>query len=1555
MADQNIRVNYDVSDAIKAGQQLNAMLNAGGVTLRNVTELYKKYNVVLKQFEDALSGVDSEGRDVEVVLGKVNKKIAEQFDAIHKLNTALKEEQREVDKSVQAHQKRERFIQQSIASRKKHADAIAEENRRLDENKKKFETLINRQADDLRKQKERTESDRIKAGEALERQRSKALLAQFKADEAEKARLEKQRISAGESLDRQRSRALVQQQKLIEAQARESVGGSEISKALGSGALPQLSSRDTRIADPESLLRVDTALQRINQGFAKGKFNAADFGVALDAVANKSLVGLTKEQNLAAQSITRYNREVDNLKKGKQHVEEISISWQGLVRILEVQILHSAIARLINGLEQAATQARQFSIQVAEIQTISQTAQLSTTQWEQGILRLAEAFGKTPADVAAGAYDAISNQVTKGAETFQFLDQALKLSITTQATTANSVNLLSSVINAYNLEASKAAEISAVFFKAVDIGRFKVEDLANNFGHTAVLANSLGVSYQEVAASISLLTRNGISADEAQTQLSNLFIRMVKPTEEMKTLFEEWGVASAEAAVKTFGFFEVLRKFNQATGRGDRFQEIGRIFENIRAIRGFEGLSSDLNRLEDDFNQITTATGEFDNAVKIVADSTGKRMEKELQEINSVLLQFGDSLNKTALDGTQIFGGLSEAVSALLFNLKQFSEIVIFLAGAAGIGLLISKLAAFQATITAIETALLAHPIFALAAAIGIVALATESYTERNVRLTKEFAELDQQIDKTFEDRHRQNIRGLADDTKKLTEAINENLRSLLKFSAEQSSAASKLSKTIEADLEASDKNLEKLLNSVQGIYDEIVDGSKAAAKIAEESARKAGKEAEDATREIAKLQEQIGKRDRDFNNKVFDEDLQELASLDKIKKLKKEITDTEDKAQDFLDQERFEEGNVQLDRAVELINKLRDVQQAYNKEIEKEGDERKKAIEKAQDLLSGKSKIRTPNDIQDLKDAQKLLSSVANDTRIDTEVEKLKKNKERQTKARGNKFEDPFDPNIIRLNQQISQLEAQKSEETRKQLAAQKQIVNIKTLEKEFLDTRQKFDIAHLNALAEEKRIRDEQRNAALEEQKIQQQKQVDQAKNFEELKKAFKESDSFDKENKKSTDKVKEFNDLADRIRKLASTSGLDQGTQLEIEKELNQKSGLLERQESLRTAREQQAALQKEIEAKGTLLDISKAEAALGNKKKEQLDLTAQLIKQLERIKEFGSDDGFEDVLGAADILTAEEKKSIQDQVDFIKSVADSATPEKVAGLVGKLNQTIRDIFKGEIAAPDPNNRNPLLRLPDKPTGGIAKIPGLGFGRDRSPVARNFTEAVTPDDVQFGEETLGNILNTLNKTALAINKGQVGLQKQTEQYEKQKAAIEAASAELEKFKAQHPELSTSVDDALNPAKDKWDGLSQSIKNNIHDLREVADEYERIARASKEIQAPPLGGGGGAINPVAEAMGGIIPRYFAGGGFVGRGTDQIPAMLTAGESVINQKSTNAFSPLIKAINTTRTQNLSAGGDVTYVGDVNVSFPNANPSDISTREFFNRLKRDVRRKNFKF
>jgi hypothetical protein len=114
---------------------------------------------------------------------------------------------------------------------------------------------------------------------------------------------------------------------------------------------------------------------------------------------------------------------------------------------LASNLLSRAIFATTTALKDATSAAIEYELTLARIQTIAGADVASISQLGGEVRALSDAFGLPALEVAAGLYDLLSNQVGSAAEATQIFTSALKLANVTGASTSESVNAISSVIN----------------------------------------------------------------------------------------------------------------------------------------------------------------------------------------------------------------------------------------------------------------------------------------------------------------------------------------------------------------------------------------------------------------------------------------------------------------------------------------------------------------------------------------------------------------------------------------------------------------------------------------------------------------------------------------------------------------------------------------------------------------------------------------------------------------------------------------------------------------------------------------------------------------------------------------------------------------------------------------------------------------------------------------------------------------------------------------------------------------------------------------------------
>jgi TP901 family phage tail tape measure protein len=193
----------------------------------------------------------------------------------------------------------------------------------------------------------------------------------------------------------------------------------------------------------------------------------------------------------------------------------------------------------------AISSATTFEDKLRTIQTVAQDLNLDKAK--DDILALSRETGKTTDDLTAGFYDLVSAGVSAD-DAINVLRDSAKFATGALGSTAEAVDLVTSVLNAYGLEASESTRVTDVFAKAVADGKVTAAELGGTIAQIAPIAASAGISIEEVSAGFAVLTAKGAKASAAATEMRAAISALLTPNEQLNAIQEQTGINFAKLA-----------------------------------------------------------------------------------------------------------------------------------------------------------------------------------------------------------------------------------------------------------------------------------------------------------------------------------------------------------------------------------------------------------------------------------------------------------------------------------------------------------------------------------------------------------------------------------------------------------------------------------------------------------------------------------------------------------------------------------------------------------------------------------------------------------------------------------------------------------------------------------------------------------------------------------------------------------------------------------------------------------------------------------------------
>ncbi|WP_075830187.1 phage tail tape measure protein, partial [Deinococcus marmoris] len=335
------------------------------------------------------------------------------------------------------------------------------------------------------------------------------------------------------------------------------------------------------------------------------------------------------------------------------------------------------LALVVGGAALAATKAvneyAKFEKGLAQIATLTDktTAQLGDTG--RAILKMSGDVGATYTDLNAGLYDVLGAGV-KGTEdmtaSLALLKQSAELARAGATETATATDVLTSVLNAYKLEASDATMVSDKLFKAVDDGKMSFSQLAQSLGMVLPTAKMAGLSLDEVLGSVAALTAQGIKPSSAIEYLRSALTNIIKPSMQAKETAKDLGIQFNAQALAAKGLVPFLRDVIEKTDGNS--EAMARLFGDVGGLTAVTGLANgNFERLTATLEGQANAAGKTAEAYGKVAATISQKSDEVSAKWKSLWVNVGELFASTK---TSVLDGINDMLTGLNDVLSKFNQ-----------------------------------------------------------------------------------------------------------------------------------------------------------------------------------------------------------------------------------------------------------------------------------------------------------------------------------------------------------------------------------------------------------------------------------------------------------------------------------------------------------------------------------------------------------------------------------------------------------------------------------------------------------------------------------------------------------------------------------------------------------------------------------------------------------------------------------------------------------------------------------------------------------------
>ena len=300
-----------------------------------------------------------------------------------------------------------------------------------------------------------------------------------------------------------------------------------------------------------------------------------------------------------------------------------------------------------------------FEMAMRKVNTMAELTEEGFRSLSEAVKDVSSEVGISSVELAAALYQIISAGVP-AADAIDVLALSAKAAVAGLTDTLTVADGLTTVLNAFKIPATEAARVLDVLFTVSKKGKTDIGELSAFLFQVAPVAAAADVKFEEVAAALATVTKQGTPLQVAATQIRQAIVAFIKPSADMTSAVRELGYESALTMLKELGLAGSLNLLSEHVGGA--LEPLGKMFTDVSALGAVLSLTGE--------NSET-----FAEDIKATSEDAAGAVDKAYGEMNkSVARQFEILFNDIKLMGDEIGETLLPIFKEIIEKMKPIVE-----------------------------------------------------------------------------------------------------------------------------------------------------------------------------------------------------------------------------------------------------------------------------------------------------------------------------------------------------------------------------------------------------------------------------------------------------------------------------------------------------------------------------------------------------------------------------------------------------------------------------------------------------------------------------------------------------------------------------------------------------------------------------------------------------------------------------------------------------------------------------------------------------------------
>ena len=416
-------------------------------------------------------------------------------------------------------------------------------------------------------------------------------------------------------------------------------------KALG------LLSNNLKIADGRFISNISStkashkAIGELNKSYDQGNISLQQM-VAQSQKTATAQTGIVQASEKAVQSVKKTNQAH---RESLQHLSASATGWDRLKNAMMITSSYGVAATLIysvtNALRAGASEIIKYDQALQNLKAITGATDAEIGIMDKTMLSVAATTRYSANEIADGMV-LLGQAGLSAAESINSIRAVSELAGGTLEDLKKTTDLMTTTLRAYHLDSMQSGRVADVMANAMNKSKLTLDSLRIAFNYVGSSASMVGLSLEETAASMMVLSDNGMRASTVGTGLRQVLARMMNPTAGVRKAVLEAGLALDDINPKVVGFQTALKNLQTILLDDSGMVNMTKAFEMFQ-LRGAQSAAVIVRAFTDgSWQKAMDATYDVGSAAEMLekqSQGLGNRLMNLVSAAKSLAISFGNA------------------------------------------------------------------------------------------------------------------------------------------------------------------------------------------------------------------------------------------------------------------------------------------------------------------------------------------------------------------------------------------------------------------------------------------------------------------------------------------------------------------------------------------------------------------------------------------------------------------------------------------------------------------------------------------------------------------------------------------------------------------------------------------------------------------------------------------------------------------------------------------------------------------------------------------------